>query len=154
MKSHMRSTTALLITLILSTSHAYSQASATRPTPVPHAAANQKLTPTAKARLGDRLHQLTDQYAALKPKTLVNVTVRSTHPALTQTQSDIVSATSEIETLQQSVKAQLDSTSELTQAESQRLQMAMDRLSKLMGTLSNLLKKISDTEAALAQNIK
>jgi len=50
--------------------------------------------------------------------------------------------------------APLDSLSEMGEMESLRLQMAMDRQSKMMSTLSNLLKKVSDTSAAITQNIK
>lgn len=43
--------------------------------------------------------------------------------------------------------------SEMGEMESLRLQMAMDRMSKLMSTLSSILKKISDTAAAITQNV-
>jgi hypothetical protein len=52
------------------------------------------------------------------------------------------------------LKDAIDSMSEMGEMESLRLQMAMDRLSKLMTMLSNLLKKISDTAAAITQNLK
>jgi len=48
----------------------------------------------------------------------------------------------------------LDSSSEMGEMESLRLQMCMDRLSKMMSTLSNLLKKMSDSQAALTQDLK
>ncbi|MCX6250181.1 MAG: hypothetical protein NTX61_05455 [Bacteroidetes bacterium] len=60
----------------------------------------------------------------------------------------------QIRTIQDDLKNQLDSMSELGEMESLRLQMAMDRLSKLMSTLSNILKKISDTADAITQNMK
>lgn len=53
-----------------------------------------------------------------------------------------------------SIQRDLDSTNELGEMESLRLQMVMDRMSKMMSTLSNLLKKISDTNSAIAQNLK
>jgi conjugal transfer/entry exclusion protein len=43
---------------------------------------------------------------------------------------------------------------ELGETESLRLQMAMDSLSKLMETLANIMHRISDTQAALAKNLK
>jgi hypothetical protein len=52
------------------------------------------------------------------------------------------------------LKDRLDSMSELGETESMRLQMAMDRRSKLMETLSNVMKKMSDTGATLAENLK
>jgi hypothetical protein len=57
-------------------------------------------------------------------------------------------------TLQETIKQQLDSKSEMGEMESMRLQMAMDRLSKLMSTLSNLLKKASETSQTITQNLK
>lgn len=54
----------------------------------------------------------------------------------------------------ESIKADLDSMSEMGEMESLRLQMAMDRMSKMMSTLSNLLKKISDTSQSITQNLK
>ncbi len=56
--------------------------------------------------------------------------------------------------LQEGIKRDLDSMSEMGEMESLRLQMAMDRLSKLMSTLSNLLKKSSDTAQSIVQNLK
>ena len=61
---------------------------------------------------------------------------------------------SEIDTVKDQIKNQLDSKSELGETESLRLQMAMDRMSKMMSTLSNLLKKISDTGQSITQNLK
>jgi len=52
------------------------------------------------------------------------------------------------------VKNDPDSLNEMGEMESLRLQMAMDRMSKMMTTLSNVMKKISDTQAALTQNLK
>ena|ERR1700680_4290733 len=157
MTSYMSYAAALAILLSLTANHAYTQVPphTTQPNLAPRPQINRPMTaPATKARLTDRLHQLTNQYVALKPKALVNVSVRSTHPALKQTQSNIVSTAREIESLEQNVKNQLDSMSEMGETESLRLQMAMDRMSKLMSTLSNLLKKISDTEAGIAQNMK
>jgi hypothetical protein len=57
-------------------------------------------------------------------------------------------------TLQEAIKKDLDSMSEMGEMESLRLQMAMDRLSKMMSTLSNILKKISDTAESITQNLK
>ena len=157
MKSYMTYTAALSILFSLSANHAYSQMqpNAAQPNLAPRLPTSRSATAAAtKARLTDRFRQLTNQYGALKPRTLVNVPVRSTHSALKQTQLNIVSTTREIESLEQDVKNKLDSMSEMGEMESLRLQMAMDRLSKLMSTLSNLLKKISDTEAGITQNMK
>jgi hypothetical protein len=49
---------------------------------------------------------------------------------------------------------ELNSGSELDQMTSLRLQMMMDRRSSFLDSLSNLLKKIQDTEASIAQNLK
>ena len=43
---------------------------------------------------------------------------------------------------------------ELSAGEQQELQAAMDRVSKFMQTLSNLEKKMSDTDAAIVDNLK
>ncbi len=56
--------------------------------------------------------------------------------------------------LEDSIKNDLDSMSEMGETESLRLQLAMDRLSKMMSTLSNILKKMSDTDSSIVQNIK
>ena len=53
-----------------------------------------------------------------------------------------------------SLRADIDSMSEMDEMESLRLQMAMDRLSKLMSTLSNILKKMSDTSESIVRNLK
>lgn len=47
-----------------------------------------------------------------------------------------------------------ESVSEVGEMESLRLQMQMDRAAKTMSTLSNILKKMSDTSAAITQNLK
>jgi len=56
--------------------------------------------------------------------------------------------------IQDGLKDQLDSLSEMSQMTSLRLQMAMDRRSKYTETLSNLMKKISATADTLVQNLK
>ncbi len=56
--------------------------------------------------------------------------------------------------IRESLKADLDSMSEMGEMESLRMQMAMDRLSKMMSTLSNLLKKISEMSGTIASNLK
>jgi len=61
---------------------------------------------------------------------------------------------SDIDAAKDTVKNKLDSLSELGEMESLRLQMAMDRVSKFMQTLSNLQKKMSETSAAITQNLK
>jgi hypothetical protein len=61
---------------------------------------------------------------------------------------------SDVDTLVEKMKGDLDSMSEMGETESLRLQMAMDRLSKMMSTLSNILKKISDTGQSITQNMK
>ena len=53
-----------------------------------------------------------------------------------------------------SLRAYIDSMSEVGEMESLRLQMAMDRMSKLMSTLSNILKKMSDTSESIVRNLK
>src|SRR5215469_11524096 len=53
-----------------------------------------------------------------------------------------------------SVEAPIVTQRSLSDTEALRLQMAMDQTSKLMATLSNNLKKMSDTAAAIAQNLK
>lgn len=61
---------------------------------------------------------------------------------------------SQLKAIQDNLKNDLDSMSEMGEMESLRLQMAMDRISKMMSTLSNILKKINDTAAAITQNMK
>ncbi|MGA7275455.1 MAG: type II toxin-antitoxin system ParD family antitoxin [Candidatus Udaeobacter sp.] len=56
--------------------------------------------------------------------------------------------------IQDELKNELDSMSEISEMESLRLQMAMDRVSKLMNALSNILKKIGDTQNAIVSNLK
>jgi len=56
--------------------------------------------------------------------------------------------------IQDELKNDLDSMSELGAMESLRLQMAMDRFSKVMSELSNILKKTSDTQSAIITNLK
>jgi len=56
--------------------------------------------------------------------------------------------------IQDELKNDLDSMSEMGEMESLRLQMAMDRLGKLMSALSNILKKVSDTESSIVANLK
>jgi len=60
----------------------------------------------------------------------------------------------EFDNLENTIKNDLNSISEMGEMESLRLQMAMDRMSKMMSTLSNLLKKISDTSGSIVQNLK
>ena len=60
----------------------------------------------------------------------------------------------EIDSAKETIKNKLDSLSEMGEMESLRLQMAMDRMSKMMSTLSNILKQMSDTSAAITQNLK
>jgi antitoxin ParD1/3/4 len=52
------------------------------------------------------------------------------------------------------LKGKLDSLSDLTEIEAMRLQMLMDRRSKAMEMLSNMMKKMSETQAAIVQNMK
>jgi ribonuclease D len=56
--------------------------------------------------------------------------------------------------IQDELKNELDSMSEMSEMESLRLQMAMDRFNKVMSALSNILKKISDTQSAIITNLK
>jgi hypothetical protein len=53
-----------------------------------------------------------------------------------------------------SLRADIDSVSEMGEMESLRLQMAMDRMSKVMSTLSNILKKMSDTSESIVKSLK
>jgi hypothetical protein len=59
-----------------------------------------------------------------------------------------------LQVLQNSLKSQLDSMSEMSETESLRLQMAMDRRSKFVETLSNIMKNISDTQSSIIGNLK
>jgi hypothetical protein len=52
------------------------------------------------------------------------------------------------------LQGNLDSMNEMSEMTSMRLQMAVDRRSRLILTLSNIMKKISDTQAAVVQNLK
>lgn len=52
------------------------------------------------------------------------------------------------------IRQSLDTMSEAGEIESLRLQMAMDRMAKMIETLSNILTKISETQSAIAQNLK
>ncbi|HAZ12264.1 MAG: hypothetical protein A2X86_03415 [Bdellovibrionales bacterium GWA2_49_15] len=58
------------------------------------------------------------------------------------------------DTLENSIKSQLDSISEMGELESLRLQIAMDRRSKFVSTLSNVMKKMSETSTAVIGNMK
>ena len=52
------------------------------------------------------------------------------------------------------LQSKLDSLSDLSEMTAMRLQMLMDRRAKLMETLSNIMKKVSETQAAIIQNLK
>jgi len=52
------------------------------------------------------------------------------------------------------LKGKLDSLSDLSEMNAMRLQMLMDRRSKAMEMLSNMMKKLSETQAAIVQNLK
>ena len=56
--------------------------------------------------------------------------------------------------IQEDLKGQLDSMSEMSEMTSLRLQMAMDRRSQFIATLSNVMKKIDATQETLVQNLK
>ena len=56
--------------------------------------------------------------------------------------------------VQQNLKDQLDSMSELSEMTSLTLQMAMERRSEFMETFSNILKKISETTWGVVENLK
>jgi hypothetical protein len=143
-------TFAILLLVVLNPTDAQAQASASQPQIIHR----QQLSPAAKARFSKRFHQLNYQYGALKNETAKYAYATAIHPALRQTQSEIISTKREIDNLQRHIKNELDSMSELGEMEALRLQMAMDRLSKLMSTLSNLLKKASETSAGITENIK
>ncbi|HLW80897.1 MAG TPA: hypothetical protein VKS20_02530 [Candidatus Acidoferrales bacterium] len=59
-----------------------------------------------------------------------------------------------LQVLQNSLKSQLDSMSEMSDTQSLLLQMSMDRRSKFMETLSNIMKKTSDTQSSILSNLK
>jgi hypothetical protein len=59
-----------------------------------------------------------------------------------------------LQVLQNSLKSQLDSMSEMSDTQSLLLQMSMDRRSKFMETLSNVMKKTSDTQSSILSNLK
>jgi len=65
-----------------------------------------------------------------------------------------ISDVSQLRAIQDDLRDQLDSMSEMGEMESLRLQMAMDRRSKFMTILSNIMKKMSDTESSIVQNLK
>ena len=128
----------ILLTLVANPTDAQVQRSVTQPQTMPQQQPNPAIVPAAnKTRLTNRFYQLSNQYGALKPGTAKYAYAKSTHPALRQTQSEIISTTRKIENLEQQIKNKLDSMSEMGEMESLRLQMAMDRLSKLMSTLSD-----------------
>jgi hypothetical protein len=52
------------------------------------------------------------------------------------------------------LEGKLDGLSDLSEMDAMRLQMLMDRRSKAMEMLSNMMKKISETQAAIVQNMK
>ncbi len=56
--------------------------------------------------------------------------------------------------IQDGLKNDLDSMSELGEMEMLRLQMAMDRRSKLLSTITNILKSISKSESVIIGNFK
>ena len=60
----------------------------------------------------------------------------------------------QLRSIQDDLKGQLDSMSEMSEMTSLRLQMAMDRRSKFIETLSNIMKKIDSTSDTLVQNLK
>jgi hypothetical protein len=64
------------------------------------------------------------------------------------TKSDIAKAAMSVQAVT------IDSLSDLGELEALRLQSAMDARSKVMTTLSNVLSKLSDTQQAVAQNLK
>ncbi|MEO8438963.1 MAG: type II toxin-antitoxin system ParD family antitoxin [Spartobacteria bacterium] len=60
----------------------------------------------------------------------------------------------ELRMIQDKLKGDLDSQSEMGEMASLRLQMAMERRSRMMSTISNLLKKISDSSGSIIGNLK
>ena len=77
----------------------------------------------------------------------VAVKVTDLHPG-------VITRVAHLQSIQDGLKAKLDSMSEMSEMTSLRLQMAMDRRSKLMETLSNIMKKISETNNSITQNLK
>ena len=69
--------------------------------------------------------------------------------------NDSISVTkTEIDTIVDKMKTDLNSMNEMGEMESLRLQMTMDRLSKMMSMMSNMLKQISNTAQSIIQNMK
>lgn len=69
--------------------------------------------------------------------------------------NDSISVTkTEIDTIVDKMKTDLNSMNEMGEMESLRLQMAMNRLSKMMSMMSNMLKQMSNTAQAIIQNMK
>jgi len=64
-----------------------------------------------------------------------------------------VSAT-EIKSVQEKMRAKIESLNEITQIKSMRLQQMMERRTKSIETLSNIMKKISETEDSIVKNLK
>jgi len=60
----------------------------------------------------------------------------------------------QLEAIQESMKDELDSNSDLSEEMSLRMQIYMDRVAKIHKTLSNLMKKLSDTQSQIIGNMK
>ena len=73
---------------------------------------------------------------------------------LVQLNDSITVTKTEIDTIVDKMKTDLNSMSEMGEMESLRLQKAMDRLNKMMSLLSNIMKKMNDTTQSIIQNMK
>jgi hypothetical protein len=83
----------------------------------------------------------------------LNASAGSAQPPIRMQPSSQITA-QQLAALQDQLKQSLDSMNEMSEMTSMRLQMAMDRRSKFIEALSNIEKKISDTDAAIVQNMK
>jgi hypothetical protein len=111
------------------------------------------LSPSALAKLLGAAQSLSSQAApvpdANAPGGYATVIMKS-FPDATPAQAVLLTY-AVIAVVQQQLKDQLDSMSEMT---SIRLQMAMDRRAKFVEALSNILKKIDSTSDTIVQNLK
>lgn len=87
---------------------------------------------------------------ATPPKLAAVAVMNTTEQRLTRLERALADVDRQIEDL----KTDVDKMSGMSELDALRLQAAMDRMSKLQSTLSNLLKKMSDTQSAIAQNLK
>ena len=92
----------ILLTLVIDPANAQVQQQT-----MPRQQLNRTVVPAAKARLANQFHQLSNQYRALKPETAKYAYAKSTHPALRQTQSEIISTKRKIDDLERQIMNRL-----------------------------------------------